>query len=64
VVERRELVIVARGDGTVNEVAHGVVNTDTVLALMPLGSIMNIARTPQCHDSGYFDHKISAIATS
>ncbi|MDP8921516.1 MAG: diacylglycerol kinase family lipid kinase [Chloroflexota bacterium] len=45
VVERRELVIVAGGDGTVNEVAHGLANTDTVLALMPLGSIMNMART-------------------
>jgi diacylglycerol kinase (ATP) len=45
VAERRELVITAGGDGTVNEVARGLANTQTVLALMPLGSIMNVART-------------------
>lgn len=45
VAEGRELVIAAGGDGTVNEVAHGVANTGTVLGLMPLGSIMNVART-------------------
>ena len=43
--EGRELVIAAGGDGTVNEVAHGLANTTTVLGLMPLGSIMNVART-------------------
>ena len=45
VTEGREVVIVAGGDGTVNEVAHGLANTPTTLALMPLGSVMNVART-------------------
>jgi YegS/Rv2252/BmrU family lipid kinase len=45
VAEGRELVIGAGGDGTVNEIAHGLAGTDTVLGLMPLGSIMNVART-------------------
>lgn len=45
VAEGRELVIAAGGDGTVNEVAHGLAKTQTVLGLMPLGSIMNVART-------------------
>ncbi len=40
----RELVIAAGGDGTVNEVAAGLANTPTVLGLMPLGSVMNVAR--------------------
>jgi len=43
--EGRELVIAAGGDGTVNEVAQGLANTQTVLGLMPLGSVMNMART-------------------
>ena len=43
--EGRELVIAAGGDGTVNEIALGLANTNTVLGLMPLGSIMNVART-------------------
>jgi YegS/Rv2252/BmrU family lipid kinase len=45
VEEGRELVIAAGGDGTVNEVAHGLARSETVLGLMPLGSIMNVART-------------------
>jgi YegS/Rv2252/BmrU family lipid kinase len=45
VAKGRELLIAAGGDGTVNEVAHGLANTGTVLGLMPLGSIMNVART-------------------
>jgi YegS/Rv2252/BmrU family lipid kinase len=45
VAEGRQLVIAAGGDGTVNEVAQGLAGTETVLGLMPLGSIMNIART-------------------
>jgi len=45
VEEGRELVIAAGGDGTVNEIALGLANSTTVLGLMPLGSIMNVART-------------------
>jgi YegS/Rv2252/BmrU family lipid kinase len=40
-----KLVIAAGGDGTVAEAGEGVVNTDTALGIMPLGSIMNMART-------------------
>jgi YegS/Rv2252/BmrU family lipid kinase len=39
------LVIAAGGDGTVAEVADGVLHTETAVGIMPLGSIMNIART-------------------
>jgi YegS/Rv2252/BmrU family lipid kinase len=45
VAEGRQLVIGAGGDGTINEIARGLAQTDTVLGLMPLGSIMNVART-------------------
>jgi YegS/Rv2252/BmrU family lipid kinase len=45
VAEGRELVIGAGGDGTINEIARGLAQTDTVLGLMPMGSIMNVART-------------------
>jgi len=45
VAEGRALVIAAGGDGTVNEVADGLANTGAVLGLMPLGSVMNVART-------------------
>lgn len=40
-----ELVIAAGGDGTIHEVAGPLVNTDVTLGIMPLGSVMNLART-------------------
>jgi YegS/Rv2252/BmrU family lipid kinase len=40
-----KLVIAAGGDGTVSEVGQALVNTDAALGIMPLGSIMNMART-------------------
>ena len=40
-----KLVIAAGGDGTVAEAGEGLVHTETVLGIMPLGSIMNMART-------------------
>jgi YegS/Rv2252/BmrU family lipid kinase len=42
--EQYDLVIAAGGDGTVEEVAEGLVGTDVRLGVLPLGSVMNIAR--------------------
>ena len=43
--EGYELVIAAGGDGTVQEVAQPLVGTEVTLGVMPLGSVMNLART-------------------
>ncbi len=40
-----KLVIAAGGDGTVAEAGEGLAESDTALGIMPLGSIMNLART-------------------
>jgi YegS/Rv2252/BmrU family lipid kinase len=40
-----QLIIAAGGDGTVLETGEALVHTQTALAIMPLGSIMNMART-------------------
>ncbi len=45
VAEGRRLVIVGGGDGTVGEVAQALIGTGVVLGVMPLGSVMNVART-------------------
>jgi diacylglycerol kinase (ATP) len=39
-----DVVLVAGGDGTVGEVANGLIGTKVVLGILPLGSFMNIAR--------------------
>lgn len=42
--EGYSLVIVAGGDGTIAEVASGLIGTDIPLAILPLGTFMNLAR--------------------
>ena len=45
VAEGRRMVIAAGGDGTVGEVAQALAGTESILGIMPLGSVMNVART-------------------
>lgn len=42
--EGYETVIVVGGDGTVGQVANGLVNTNVTLAVIPMGTFMNVAR--------------------
>lgn len=42
--EGRPLAVAAGGDGTVAEVAAGLIGSETKLGVLPLGSIMNLAR--------------------
>lgn len=42
--EGYERIIVAGGDGTVGEAASGLIGSDVTLALLPLGTYMNVAR--------------------
>jgi YegS/Rv2252/BmrU family lipid kinase len=42
--EGYEYVLAAGGDGTVGEVANGLINSDIKLGILPLGSFMNVAR--------------------
>jgi diacylglycerol kinase (ATP) len=37
-------VLVAGGDGTIGEAANGLVGSDVILGILPLGSFMNVAR--------------------
>lgn len=39
-----KLVIAAGGDGTISEVANGLIGTNAILGIIPLGSFMNTAR--------------------
>lgn len=44
VKEGYDLVIAAGGDGTVGEVINGLVGTDVIVGILPLGTVMNVAR--------------------
>lgn len=42
--QKYETVIAAGGDGTINEVANSLINSEVTLGILPLGTFMNIAR--------------------
>ncbi len=44
VKEGYDLIIAAGGDGTVGEVINGLVGTDVTVAILPLGTVMNVSR--------------------
>jgi len=44
VADGYERVIAAGGDGTVAEVAEGLLDSEVILGVLPLGSVMNVAR--------------------
>jgi diacylglycerol kinase (ATP) len=44
VTDGYERILAAGGDGTVAEVAEGLVNAQAALGVLPLGSVMNVAR--------------------
>lgn len=43
--EHVKLVIVAGGDGTIHAVAHGLIGSASVLGILPLGTMNNLARS-------------------
>ncbi|MGH2507645.1 MAG: diacylglycerol/lipid kinase family protein, partial [Ktedonobacteraceae bacterium] len=43
--EHVELVIAVGGDGTVHAVAHGLMNSESVLGILPAGTMNNLARS-------------------
>jgi diacylglycerol kinase (ATP) len=45
VQDRRSLVVVAGGDGTIESVLPELVGTDTALGILPTGSMMNVGRS-------------------
>ncbi|HKK69073.1 MAG TPA: acylglycerol kinase family protein, partial [Bacteroidales bacterium] len=42
--DKTDIVAVAGGDGSINEVARAIYNTDTILAIIPTGSGNGLAR--------------------
>lgn len=56
VAQRYDLVIAAGGDGTVNEVANGLIGSDVVLAPLPVGTVNVWAR-----EAGYSMNIITAV---